>query len=70
MSNCKESLLTLLIDDCCKLGVLVLNLLDDFFLDAFLLLNGRLHSLTILIRCVCLIKQLFELANLDLTRLL
>ena len=68
--NRKKGLLTLLINDCCKFSVLVLNLLDDFFLDAFLLLNSRFHGLTILERCVRLVKQLFKQANLDCTRLL
>ena len=70
VSNCLESLLTLLVDDCCEFSVLMLYLLDDLFLDTFLLLYSRLHGLTFLKRCVRLVKQLFKLAYLDSTRLL
>ena len=47
----------------------MLHFLDDLFLDAFLLLHSRLHGLAILKRCVRVVKQLFELANLEGTRL-
>ena len=69
VSDREECLLTLLVDDRCEFGVLVLYLLDDLFLDAFLLLHGRLHRLAILEGRVCLVEQLFELANLQGTRL-
>ena len=69
MPDREECLLALLVDDRCEFGVLVLYLLDDLFLDAFLLLHGRLHRLALLECRVRLIQQLFELANLQGTRL-
>ena len=47
----------------------MLYLLDDLFLNTFLLLYGRLHGLAILKRCIRLVKQLFKLANLKGSRL-
>ena len=66
----QKSLLSLLIDNCCELVVLVLDLLDNLFLDAFLLQDGVLHRGTLAKGLLCLVEQFVKLCDLQCARLL
>ena len=66
----EEGLLALLVDDRGKLVVLVLDLLDDLFLDALLLHHRVLHARALLERLVRLVEQVLELTDLERARLL
>ena len=66
----QKSLLSLLIDNRCELVVLVLDLLDNLFLDAFLLQDSVLHRGTLSKGLLCLVEQFVKLIDLQCARLL
>ena len=55
----------MLIDDGRKLGVLLLHLLDDLFLDAFLLEDLSLHGGALLVGCFGRAQELLKLVDLE-----
>ena len=67
--NCQFGLLSLLVDNLRQLVVLLLDFLDDFFLNALLLTDSGLHLRALLEGSLCMTEQLLELIYLKLTGL-
>ena len=70
MLNCQEGLFSLLVNDGCEPVILLLHFLYDFLFDAFLLVYCVFHLGALCEGGLRLGKQLLELANLIVARLL
>ena len=65
MFDSQESLLALLVNDCCQLGILLLHLLDNLLLDALLLKDLSLHGGALLVGCFSRAQKFLELVDLE-----